>query len=331
MRIIHKKTNTVFLIFFLLLFSSLLSTSAIAENEEEYSAEINVVIKDSLPSINVSEWTPINLYIQDMFGLNWTTLKQKFPVLYMKLVWPLMFGPEINDYLGYTSLKFTPEIYSGNADGWELKIEPSTISSTTGGESHKITLYAKIDEFAVDYSVVIGIKCTRILSTGKIYASSTILIPVKAAAFNYVQMHTLTSTKTVPPRSITDIKVQVINKGFYPDVFHFKVESKDNIVGVVSESGLYIKPGETKTINVHVLTPDVFFDPGTPRKLDIYVSSINDPTETYIGSILVKTQGFHISPLAILVITLIVIFMIVLLFLIRKLKSGTLTNKIKKR
>jgi len=321
-RIIKNKI-TVCLIFFLFIFLIFSSTVTLAKNEteeEQVTAEINVDIEGDIPSINVSEWTPITIQIKDAFGLNWTRLQQKFPFLYMKLVWPFMFGPKVNDYLGYTSLVFEPEIYSGRADGWNLKIEPSTIPGTTGGQSHKITLYAQVDELAVDYSVVIGVKCTRFLATGEEYGSSIFFIPVKASAFNYVQMYALNSKKTVPPRSITDMKVQVINKGFYPDVFRFKVKSKDNVIGVVTESGLYIKPGETKTITVNVLTPDIFFDPGTPHKLDLYVSSINDPTETYIGSILVRTQGFHISPLVILVLVIIIILIVVLFFSIKKLK-----------
>lgn len=237
----------------------------------------------------------------------------------MRFLWPLMFGKEVVNYLGYTYLKFTPEIYVGNASGWELKVEPSATGETTRGYSHKVTLYAQVDQFAADYNVVARIKCTRILSNGEEYGSTYIYVPLKAAAYNYVYMRPVTAKKSVSPKSIASFELEVTNRGFYEDVFKFKAYGENGINGVFSQSAVLLKPGETKTIVLNVLTPDVLFDPGTPINIKIYVTSIKAPEETYVGSVIVENYGFHFSQLSIMGIVVAVIVVVILAYILKKL------------
>lgn len=329
MEIIKKKLTPLLIIFFLVIIVALPSTLVTAQNEKELeSAEINSTIIGEIPSINTSEWTPIKILVEDEFGLNWTYLKEKFPTVTMRLIWPLMFGRDIGNYLGYTKLEFEPEIYVGNKSGWELKVVPPTIGGTTGGMNHTITLYAQVDELAADYSVVIRIKCTRVLPNGDEAGVNYIYVPVKANAFNKVFMTATDIEKTTTPRSIIQYKVDVRNEGFYEDIFNFKAVSKDKgIIGVISESALALKPGETKTITLFVQTPNKFFDPGTPHKIDIYVTSINDPNQEYIGTVRIVTQGFYFSELAIFSIIAPIILLIIVIFLFKKFGSKLLKRR----
>ena len=319
MKLIKIKATALFIFFlFIALTFSSLSVSA-EDDEEELTAEINAKVIGNIPAIKTSEWTPIKIKISDKFGLNWTWIRETFPELLIKFTWPLIFGRDINNYLGYTSLRFEPEIYIGDENGWEMKVEPSLIEGTTGGQNHEITLYAQVDELAADYSVVIGIKCSRLLSNGDVAGVTYITIPAKAKAFNYIQMKSVDVKKTTTPKSIIDFKIDITNEGFYEDIFKFNVTGENGAIGVISESALFLKPGETKTITLQVLTPDKFFDAGTPHKMEIYVYSINDPEDQYIGTVIVETEGFHFSMLAIMVIGVIIIFLAFLFLLLTRI------------
>ncbi len=315
--IIKKSVISLSLISFLLLTAFLFPIVSSQETEEDIKAMINAKIDGDIPSIERSNWTAIEIEIEDAFGLNWTFLQSQFNDLYMKLIWPFMFGKDVDKYLGYTTLRFKPDIVQGDPNGWELKVEPATISGTTDGHKHKVILYAQIDEFAADYSVVAGIKCTRILSNGEVEGESYINIPLKAAAFNYIRMDAIDSKKQTSPRSIVNFEIDITNRGFYEDVFMFEVKGDKEVSGKIAEAGLLLEAGETRTVTLSVLTPDKFYDPGTSYNIDIYVHSTSDPTKQYVGSVVVESLGFHINILAITTLVIVIILLIIIFYIIK--------------
>ena len=126
MRLKKYKTIIISLILLFTLFYSCLPVQA--QEEEEFSAEVNAYIKGDIPSVKVTEWTPINITLNDAFGIDWEYLSSsllpiasgllgpQINVLYMNIVWsisPLM-PSYVKDFLGYTKIRLEPEIVEGN-------------------------------------------------------------------------------------------------------------------------------------------------------------------------------------------------------------------------
>ncbi|HEC89986.1 MAG TPA: hypothetical protein ENI44_05345, partial [Thermoplasmatales archaeon] len=159
MRNIHLATILLLSILILSLFPSIITV--MAENDETEPSEINMYVDGDIPTVQTSNWTNISLILVDRCGIDWEHIKNS---LSAKL-WPLWnrnyYKYHWRRYLGYTSLKLEPEIIKGNPQGWHLKFNRSTITNTTTSFTHRVQLQAMVDDTAVDYSVIVGIKCTR--------------------------------------------------------------------------------------------------------------------------------------------------------------------------
>jgi len=150
------------------------------DEQTEEPAEINAYIEGEIPSIAVENWTSINIIVQDAFGINWTLLQKNVPEFVMRVIWPFnpSFPQPVQRFLGETSFRFEPEIIEGDPRGWSLRVRPSAVSGSVTGDVYNISLEALTDDSAVDYAVVVGIKCTRIDTLGGEIGSSYIYIPI---------------------------------------------------------------------------------------------------------------------------------------------------------
>jgi len=298
-----------------------------SDNVTNVEAEVNLVLKDQVPPVQTSNWTEIPILVEDAFGLNWDYLQDRFGIFLRNFLWPrrFMFGPEITNFYGYSALEFDVEVISGNEEGWFFQVNPSTIDKTTGPYpgydepesgmvdwNHEVVLRAQVDQSAADYSIVVGLKCTRVLPNGERYGSSYCYIPLRADQYNLVQLVSTNDRMQGAPRSIVHLSIDVKNRGYYEDVFKFSFETDDSISVIADNSGAVIEPGETKTIDLSVMLPERLFDPGTPSTIDVYVTSTGDPSKAYVGRVIVVTQGMYLSQpiliLLILVIGLILFF-----------------------
>ncbi len=335
MRLKIYKTVIISLILLFTLFYSCLSVQA--QEEEEWSAEVNAYIKGDIPSIKVTEWTPINITLNDAFGIDWEFLSQNLlrvpsaifgdqvNIIYMNVVWsisPLM-PSYVQNFLGYTKIELEPEIIEGNPKGWYLKVTPNYIPEANPGRNYSITLEARVDDSAIDYSVIAGIKCTRIDTKGGEIGTSYVYVPIKASPTNYVKMSAIETRKTAGPKSMVYFTFDITNEGYYRDVFQFDLEEENGLLALTNEQAITLNPGETRSITLGVLTPEKFWDPGTPNKIDVNVYSIGDPSLTLVGSLVVYTEGFYISPLVLMILTPIIIILgvIYLLFFYRREKK----------
>ncbi|UCD13684.1 MAG: hypothetical protein JSW60_09025, partial [Thermoplasmatales archaeon] len=320
-----KKYKPLLIAIILLSAANIISCVSVeAQEETEEGAEINAFIDGKIPSIKVAEWTPIDITVVDAFGIDWDYLKSAVPEFWMRLIWPLnpMFPQPIQRFLGYTSFRFEPEIVEGNPKGWYLRVFPSAIASSNKGDVYKITLEARTDDSAVDYSVVVGIKCIRIDALGGEIGSSYIYIPVKASPTNFVKMRTVERQKKASPKSMVYFTFDITNEGYYKDVFQFELEQENGLMGLLNEQAITLNPGETRKVTLGVLTPEKLWDPGTPNKIDIKVYSVGDPTRTLVGSLIVYTEGIYISPLVFIVLAPIIIVLVIiyLIFFYRREK-----------
>jgi hypothetical protein len=305
-----------------------LSIPACAQDSEEptESAEINAFINNKpIPSIKVTDWTSINITVEDASGIPWGSLKTKFPILSV-YVWPFI-HPTWRPYLGYTKLQFETEVIEGDGRGWYHKVTPNGIPEADRGRIYELNLEVKTDDIAVDYSVVIGIKATRISAQGVIMGSSYINVPVKASSLNNVKMYTRITTKTTPPRSMINYNVDLVNDGYYRDTFKVEVEGENGLIVHADKQALVLEPNETKAIEISVLTPEKFFDTGTPNRLNIYVSSISDPKLVKVGELIVISEGFYISPVLLTVIIFLSIFLLLLIQSIKFINKRRKTNE----
>lgn len=290
---------------FILLFA-MFSTIGLVQAQDgaesvEGGAEINANINGDIPSIQVTRWTEIDITIRDAFGIDWAMLEENVPRFVMEILWPLNpgFPQPVKRFLGPTSFKLEPEIIQGNSDGWYVKVTPTKLDDSIRGDSHNVTLEVQVDDSSIDNSVVVGIKCTRIDTLGGEIGYSYIYIPVKASPTNFIRMDALeNSMKETGPKSMVYFTLDIMNEGYYKDVFEFEIEEENGLMGLMSQQAVTILPGETTRVNLGILTPEKLFDPGTPNKINVYVRSTGNTTKTLIGSLIVVTKGFYISPLA---------------------------------
>ena len=277
-------------------------------------AEVVGTLTDlKIPSIKTAEWTTINLTILDGYGIPWETLSTKFPIL-SRYIWPV-FMPSWKDFLGYSALRFEPEIVEGDPRGWYTKITPSAIATADQGKIYNLKLEVKTDDIAVDYAVVIGVKVTRVAPSGEDIGVSYVNIPVKASSLNNLKMTAGFTTKETSPRSHVTIDISLTNRGYYRDMFSLKFVEESGATIFASQQVIVLDPKETQQVRIDVLTPEKFFDLGTPNIINIYATSISDPNPVVIGSFVIVTKGFYFSPLiGIVLIPIILIIVIIFLF-----------------
>jgi hypothetical protein len=322
------KTATLSLMLICILFSILSISSVVAaQDDDEESAGVSLVVNDDkISNIKIGNWTAINLTMYDTYGLDWDKL-QELPwpmnqIWWQKTVWRIQFGiPDIEKYLGFTSVLFEPEIISDHPEGWSVKMVPPSIGETTVGRNHQVTLFAQVNRLASDYNPTIGIKCTRYDVLGDLAAISYCYIPVKAAPRCYATIEIPETTKEASPKSIVYFSIKVTNRGEYIDTFQFDIKGEKGTYGLVSQQSLVLDSGETQNVELGILTPETFYDIGTPRKVHISIYSIKNPGETYDASVVVITRGFYISPLiiiAIIITSIIILAVIILLYYLNK-------------
>ncbi|HDM67108.1 MAG TPA: hypothetical protein ENG62_01820, partial [Thermoplasmatales archaeon] len=281
----------------LLSLSMLFILSSISISKGEEPAEVNMYVDGDIPSIQVSNWTNINLVIVDRTGINWTYFQKAFS-WQVKYLWPVV-HPEWRRFLGYTSLKVEAEVVEGDPNGWHLRFNRSTITGTTTSFKHRLQLQAMIDDSAIDYSVVVGIKCTRYDVYGAEMGSSYLYLPLKASPLSNIHMSISSVEKTAPPKSISTFTFSVVNKGDYEEMIGFNIKTdREDLIAILDTQTIVIDPKEAKQVTLRVLTPPILMDFGTPHKIEIYAYPINEKgEETLIGSVTVVTEGFYISPL----------------------------------
>jgi len=317
-----RKHITSLLLISLLLSTSLFVVPVSAEDGDTIVDTAEVAVKiadDKIPAIQ-KEWTAINLTVEDVFGLNWTYLEANFNIWVMKLWWPIMFSlPEIDRFLGYTSIALRPTVVCSDPDSWSAKIIPSTIEGTTQGQFHDVTLYVKVNELATDYNPTVVIECVRYDTFGDEYGKTYATIPVKAESLNFALVDVVEATKQASPKSLVNFEMDITNKGEYKDTYYVDVTGENASKGFVSQQVLVLNPGEATRVTVSYLTPEVLFDPGTPRRLNISIYPVSNPEAEFNLDLMVITQGMYISPLAFIVLGAIIVGLIIIYLLLRVL------------
>jgi hypothetical protein len=239
-----------------------------------------------------------------------------------RYVWPFI-HPTWRRFLGYTSLTLETSIVQGDPRGWYVKIDPTYIAQTDAGKIYNnITLQVKTDDIAVDYAVVVGVKVTRLDVYGNPAGVTNITVPVKASALNNLIMNTIGATTiNVPPHSYASFDVNIQNQGYYKDMFFLEFLNTSDLFVSTSQQVIVLNPGETQAVHIEVLTPERFYDLGTPTKINVYVTSASDPTPRLIGSLVVVTEGVYVSSLVGIILAPILIILILLYIFVFYLRA----------
>jgi hypothetical protein len=309
----------------MLLLCSIILVSSLpvyAQEEIKEPAEIVATIDapdNIIPPIGISEWTTINLNVLDAYGIPWAYLLSELPIL-AKYIWPII-HPSWKPLLGYSSLRFEPEIIEGDSRGWYTRVTPSAIPSADQGRNYSLKLEVKTDDIAVDYAVVVGIKVTRVNVFGDDAGVSYIYIPVKASSLNNIKMETQVSTKETAPHSYVHFDIIVRNLGYYRDMFSLEFIEENGLEVATSKQLFVLNPGESQDIRIDILTSEKLFDTGTPNKIEIYAVSSGDSNSMHIGTIVVITRGVFISPLVGIIATPIIVVLIILCILFYYIKN----------
>lgn len=273
--------------------------SVYAQETDTESAEVVAEIinlKDNrILSIKTSEWTSIDIKVVDGYGLNWTALHDRLPFL-STYIWPII-HPTWKRFLGYSSLRFEPEIVEGDPRGWYTKITPSAIATADQGKTYYLTLDVQTDDIAVDYSVVVGIKVIRVAPDGEDYGSSYIYVPVKASSLNNLKMTTGFSTKEASPHSFVYFDISLLNLGYYRDMFTLQFVEDNGLTIAASQQVVVLDPEESQNVRINVLTEEKLFDIGTSNRISIYATSTSDSNAQLLGTVIVTTRGLYVSPL----------------------------------
>lgn len=316
-----------------LIISFLLIPQTFAESTSE-PAEINSYIIGEIPTISINNWTAISFKLEDRCGINWSFLKDAFHFemdlkywksnllhnfkeyrqrfFYLALWKYLLPLPQpIERFLGYTSFELKPTVIGRNIDGWHVKIEPSIILDSATGFNHNFTLFAKVDDSVVDYSVIVEINCTRIDTLGGIYGYSSIYIPLKVAPESYLSVSSLNQKIEVTPKSMNKISFELANKGYYKNVFYLKTDSPTkSLYSSIHQQAAVINPGEKKELTLSFLSPEKIFDFGSPYIIDVYAAHSLNSSYVHIGSLTVVTKGFYLSPLTLIYSVVILILLL---------------------
>ena len=167
----------------------------------------------------------------------------------------------------------------------------------------------------MENTVTIRISATRFNKDGSEYGTSYFDIPVRSAKLNFLEIRPNENIKETSPDSMVTFSVDITNLGYFIDTFSVKVDTKDNVKAVLSDQSFVIQSGETRTLTLWVMTPDTFFDPGTPHAINITAYSLKYPEKLFSGSVTVITKGFYASPLMIYPIIFIIIIILFIYFL----------------
>ena len=298
------KAILILLSFLFVLLGSIYCPTAKAQDESAY---IVATIDSEIPSIRPGRWFVINITVIDKNGFNWTYFSQEFlnyPILrwYGKIlvwvIWPKVMFRDVADFFGYNTLFFYPEIVEGDPRGWKMKVIPSSVSPTTDEMVHHIKLYVWADKTAMDYSVTVGIRCTRYSYNGRNLGTSYIYVPVKLQKYSYVEMVVDQPRISLSPWSTTSVTATVTNKGYYEDTLHFILKSEGDIYAVAKEQQLVIKPGESRKVTFVVRAPRGFLEYGKLYEVKIYATSVLNPNQTCLGSFMVMVEGISSNPYA---------------------------------
>lgn len=285
-------------------------------------AEVVALIDEpnnEIPAIKVTEYTTINVTVRDAFGIPWEQLSTNMPIL-AKYIWPIL-HPSWKPFLGFSSLRFETEIVNGDERGWFHYVEPSAIANADQGRIYNLTLYAKTDDISVDYAVVIGIKVTRLNVYGEEFGVSYIYVPVKSSQLNNVRMNLADTSKEATPKSYVTYEGQITNYGYYRGMFELEFEHDEDLTVSTPNQLIVLESGETKNVQIQVLTAEKLFDVGTPYEIIIRAKSSGDPEPVHVGTIRVISQGLYISPLALIIAVPIIILLLIVFIVFYILKD----------
>lgn len=322
-RLLKKYIKNIPIILILIIF--MFSTNIVlSQKEPDESAEIIAYINDAdveIPSIEISNWTKINITVVDAYGINWSKLQAtpylKFLTTY---VWPII-HQKWKPLLGYSSLRFKSEIIEGNPKGWYTKISPTTISKAEPKKRYNLTLEIKTDDLLVDYAVIIGINSTRLNIYGEYSGSSDIIIPVKASPLKNIKMVTSKTKIETTPLSYVHFNLSLKNYGYYEEIYKLEIETENDLAVSASKQIFVLNPGDTEDIKIEVLTPEKIIDIGTASRIKIYATSSESNTPVLVGTLIIYTKGVFIPPFYLFiffVLTLIILITYLLFIKIRK-------------
>ncbi|MBS3778428.1 MAG: hypothetical protein KGY50_03950, partial [Candidatus Thermoplasmatota archaeon] len=286
------------------------------DESTEASAEVVAQLDEpsnKVPAIRVTDYTAINISVRDAFGIPWEQLSTNMPIL-ARYIWPII-HPSWKPFLGFSSLAFETEIIQGDGRGWFHKVEPSAIANADQGRNYNLTLYVKTDDISVDYAVVVGIKVIRKDTSGNEMGVSYIYVPVKSSQLNNVKMSITDTSKEAAPKSYINYEATISNLGYYRGMFELKFEHDENLTVSTENKIIVLESGETKNVNIQVLTEEKLFDIGTPYEIKISAVSSGDPNPIHVGTIRVISKGMYISPL-ILIIAIPIIISLLIVFIV---------------
>ena len=296
------KHISLMLIAFSLLSTNIINVSGSTKNVDETMddpAEVNLLITDkAIQSINIGNWTPIHMTLQDLVGIDFSKLRQlKFFGIPLTDIWQLTHS-DWRPLLGYTSLRLNFTVISGNPKGWHFKVDPTnSFPHTEKNMKYPLTLYAKIDDSAVDYNIVLGIECIRYDLFNDICGYSLLKLPLKAQPSMFLKMYPNNFTKIAQPKSIVEINYTISNQGYYKEIFSFEVNISDNLTTHFNTPVAVLNPGEPVNITLSVLIPETFFDIGTPYNITTYAIRQKDGTKFNVGTYTIIRKGLYLSPL----------------------------------
>ena len=322
-----KYLKILFVIIIAFLILPLIMTAPAQESDQKL-AEVSIYPSGAMPVIESNKETNISLIYKDNFGMNWTKLQHIngavgiggiISFIRTRIIWPIL-HPAWRPMLGYSSITLSTEIL-GTPQGWVASVNPTTIAGSTDGTIAHLNLRVYVTDIAVNNTVMVRISATRYNKDGTEYGTSYFDIPVRSAKLNFLEIRPNENIKETSPDSMVQFTIDVTNLGYFIDTFSMKVDTKDNIKAVLSDQSFVIQSGETRTLTLWVMTPETFFDPGTPHSINITAYSLKYPEKSFYGSVTVITKGFYASPLIIIPLIVIIIFILLIYFLLFYLRD----------
>jgi hypothetical protein len=274
------------------------------------SAELSIYPTANLPLVQPNQETNIPLQFIDTFGINWTKLQNLkqygligrlsplqgriLSFITVRIIWPIIHRAW-RPFLGYCTISLSASLVD-NSTGWTVGIDPSTIAQSTDGRKETLNLKVLVNDLTSDSTAIVRVTADRILTDGSVYGTSTFDLPLRSSRLNSLQVTPDSPIKEAAPSSIVPFTINVKNQGFFIDSFGITVTSPD-ITATVSDQSIVLNPGQSTDVTLWVMTPSVFYDPGTSHAINISVYSLNNAGQPFYGGVQVRTSGFYVSGL----------------------------------
>ena len=191
------------------------------------------------------------------------------------------------------TLTAEPRNASANVTGWQVLVSRPFIT-TFGGDTHEFTVNVKatplINTQDYDFDLV-----AHFSTTGGYNATQRVPFNAQVGRYDFALLSWVPGSQSQKADldQVVTYSVVLQNTGVYPDSYRFSVSARDDLK-VTAPPSVYIPPGESRVVNVSVLTPNnKIFELGRGETITIKATSVSG-SGVYTTTGILQIRGSYI-------------------------------------